>query len=97
VEATADTSRTKRTLRTTEMNTLRKSARETKVDHVRNQVLREQCEIQPVGEWMNKDREEWNDHISRITEDSILWVIKDNSRKGGSRLGRPCKHWNDSL
>jgi hypothetical protein len=31
---------------------------------------------------MNKHREEWNDHISRITEDRIVWVIKDNSTKG---------------
>jgi hypothetical protein len=67
------------------------------VDHVRNQILREQHEIQPVGEWMNKHREEWNDYISRMTEDRIVWVIKDNSIKGGSSPGRPCKHCNYSL
>jgi hypothetical protein len=46
---------------------------------------------------MNKQREEWNNHISRITEDRIVRVIKGNSPKGGRSSGTPCKHWNDSL
>jgi hypothetical protein len=59
---------------------------------VRNQAIREQCEIEPIGDWVNKRREEWNNHISRMTEDRIVWVDRDNSPKNGTSPGRPCKH-----
>jgi hypothetical protein len=78
------------------MNALRKSVIKGRVDHVRNQVLRKKCEIQHTGDWMNKHREEQNDHISRMTQDRIVWVIRHNSPKG-IRNPRPCKHRNDSL
>jgi hypothetical protein len=25
--------------------------------------LKEQCGIQPIGEWVNKRREDWNNHL----------------------------------
>jgi hypothetical protein len=64
------------------MNTLRKVVGKTRLDHVRNQDIREQCGIQPIGEWVNKRRKEWNNHISRMTEDSIVRAVRDNSPKG---------------
>jgi hypothetical protein len=80
------------------MNTLRKTVGETRLDHVRNQDIREQCGIQPIGDWVNKSREELNNHISRMTEDivDIDIVVRDNSLKGKRRLGRPRKRWPNS-
>jgi hypothetical protein len=68
------------------MNTLRKVGK-AMLDHVRSQDLREQCGIQPVGEWANARREEWNNHNSRMTEDRIVRVIGYNSLKGKRRPG----------
>jgi hypothetical protein len=73
------------------MNTLRKGVGKTRLDHVRNQDIREQCGIQPIGEWVNKGREEWNNHISRMTEDGFVRVVRDNSPKSKRRPGRPHK------
>jgi hypothetical protein len=67
------------------MNILRKIVGKPKLEHVRNQDSRERCGIQPIGEWVNIRREEWNNHISRITEDRIFRVVRDNSPKGEMR------------
>jgi hypothetical protein len=63
------------------MNTLKKIVGKTRLNHVRNQDIMEQCGIQPKGEWVNtcKRREEWNNHISRMTEDRTVRVLRDNS------------------
>jgi hypothetical protein len=42
------------------MNTLRKIIGKTRVDRVRNQVITEQREMQPIGDCVNKCREERN-------------------------------------
>jgi hypothetical protein len=86
VEARADTSRTKQILGTTEMNTVRKTVRKTRVDHVKDQVTREQCEIQPIGNLVNKCRDEWKNHISGMTEDRIVQFIRDNPVSVGISL-----------
>jgi hypothetical protein len=95
-ETRADNSKTKQILETTEMNTFRKTVAKTGLDHVRNQDMREQYGIQPIGEWVNKGREEWNNHISRMTEDRIVRVVRDNSPKCKRRPGRPRKRGSDS-
>jgi hypothetical protein len=55
-EKRADTS--KKTSETTEMNTVRKRVGKTRLDHVSNQDIRQQCGIQPIGEWILKRQEE---------------------------------------
>jgi hypothetical protein len=54
------------------MDTLRKTVRKTRLDHVTNREIRQQCGIQPIGEWVLKRREEWDNHISRMTEAELL-------------------------
>jgi hypothetical protein len=78
------------------MKALRKVVAKTMLGHVRNHDIRERCGIQPIGEWLNKKREEWNNHISGITADRIVSVVSDNSPKGKRRPGRPRKRWSDS-
>jgi len=70
-ETHADTSKTKQILETIKINTSRKTVVKTRLDHVGNQNIREQCGIQPIGEWVNKRRQEWNKHISRMTEEEL--------------------------
>jgi len=86
-ETCADTSETKQILETTEINTLRKIVGKKRLYNVRNQDTREQCGIQPIGEWVNK---------RRMTEDRIVSVVRDNSPKSKMKPGRPRKRWSDS-
>jgi hypothetical protein len=95
-ETCADTSETQQILETTEMNTLRKVVGKTKSDDVRSQDLREQCGIQPIEEWVNNRKGEWNNHISRMTEDRFVKFVRDNSPKGKRRTGRPRKRWSET-
>jgi hypothetical protein len=69
------------------MDTLREMVGKTRLDHVRNQDTREQCGIQPIGEWVNK---------RRMIEDRIVSVVRDNSLKGKRRAGRHRKRWSES-
>jgi hypothetical protein len=79
------------------MKALRKIVGKARLDHVTNQDIRQQCEIQPIGEWILKRREEWDNHVSRMTEDRIVRVARDNIPKGRSSPGRPKKLWPDSF
>jgi hypothetical protein len=47
---------------------------ETRLDHVTNQDITQQCGIQPIGEWILKLRADRDNHISRMTEDRIVRV-----------------------
>jgi hypothetical protein len=53
----------------------------TRVHRVRNKVIREQSGIQAIGDWMNKRKEERSSHVSRMAEDEIALVVRDNSPK----------------
>jgi hypothetical protein len=53
-----DTSKTKHSLETTGMNTLRKTVGKTRLDNVTNQDIRQQCGIQPIAKWILKQRED---------------------------------------
>jgi hypothetical protein len=53
------------------MNTLRKVIGKTILDPVRKVVIRGKYGIQPMGDWMNKRRREWNKKHSRKTENRL--------------------------
>jgi hypothetical protein len=55
-EARANTCKTEQMLKTVEIIALWKITGK-RIDHVRSQVIRQQCEIQPIGEWVeNADK-----------------------------------------
>jgi hypothetical protein len=57
VDTRVDTSATELS-ETTEMKTLWKTVRKTRLDHVTSQNITQQCGIQPIREWILKRREE---------------------------------------
>jgi hypothetical protein len=97
VETQADIPKTKQLLGTRELNTLRKTVGKTRLDHVTNQDIRQPCGIQPIREWILKWQEDWDNHTSRMTEDRIVRVVRDNIPKGKRCPGRPKKHWSDKF
>ena len=96
-ETRADSSKTKQMLESQEMNTLRRIIGKTRLDRVRNEYAREQCEIQPINDWVIRRRQEWNDHVSRMDANRIAKITRDNIPTGRRSPGRPRKRWSGSL
>lgn len=73
------------------MQILRKVTNVSRQDRVPNEEVCQRCNIQEIADWMLCRRNEWNDHISRITEDGLA--------KNYKQQGRPMKdeqnHWYD--
>lgn len=97
VEIRPETAKTKQMLDTTEMKTLRKIVGITRRDHIRNDQIREQCKIQPIREWTQIRRQQWNEHVSRMEEDRIARIARDNYPSGRRSPGRPLSRWRDTL
>lgn len=96
-ETRSDTKKTARMLEVTEMKTLRRIAAKTMRDGVTNREIRERCGVQNITEWVSRRRREWNDHISRMSEDRLVRRVRDNRPVGWRSRGRPKKRWHDAL
>jgi hypothetical protein len=59
---------------------------------MRNDRIRETCEIQNIISWVQRRRTEWNEHISRVVK-----KVRDGMAEGKRNLGRPMKRWRDVL
>jgi hypothetical protein len=92
-----DTAKTTQMLEVTEMKTLRRIINKTKWDRMRNDRIRESCEIQNITSWMQRRRIEWSEHISRMADDRLVRKVCDGIPEGKRSRGRPVKRWRDPL
>jgi hypothetical protein len=53
-----------------------------RIDRVRGQDMRKQCESQEKGKWVRKFRKEWNNHISKMTPGRKVQIVTDDLPKG---------------
>ena len=53
-------------LEANEMKVLRKIVGKTKIGRIRSQQIRESFGIQPVNEWVERIRREWDQHTTRM-------------------------------
>lgn len=95
-ETRAETSKTKQLLRTVEMNTLRAIIGKTRLDRVRNQTVRDECEVSDVVKFIKRRRVEWNNHVSRATNERQIKIARDERPRGKRNPGRPMKRWAES-
>ena len=80
------------------MKTLRRVINKTKWDRVRNDRIRELCEIQKKHNIMGtKRRTEWSEHVSRMADDRLVKKVHDGIPVGKRNRGRPLKRWRDAL
>ena len=75
-------------LEVTEMKTLRRIINKTKWDRMRNDRIRELCEIQNITSW---------EHVSRMADDRLVKKVHDGIPEGKRNRGRPMKRWRDAL
>ena len=96
-ETRPETSKTKQILETTEMKVVRKIAGRTLFDRKRSEEIRRMCKIDNINDWVLQRKKNWNEHISRMTDDRIVKTSRDKSPAGQRSTGRPRKPWSDNL
>ena len=79
------------------MKTLRRIINKTKWDRMRNDRIRELCEIQNITSWVQRRRTEWSEHVSRMADDRLVKKVHDGIPEGKRNIGRPMKRWRDAL
>jgi hypothetical protein len=87
--------RTRRKL--TELKTLRRIINKTKWGRMRNDRIRESCEIQNITSWVQRRRIEWSEHISRVGDDRLARKVRYGIPEGKRSRGRPMERWRDAL
>jgi hypothetical protein len=60
------------------MKLLRKRVHKTKIDRIRSQQIRESCGIQPVNEWAERRRREWDEHVTRMDAERLVKISREN-------------------
>jgi hypothetical protein len=79
------------------MQTLRRILNKTQTDKIRNERIREICEIQDITSWVQRRRTEWSMHISRMTEGRLVRRVHNEIPVEKRNRGRPMKRWRDTL
>ena len=75
-------------LEANEMKLLRKIVGETKIDRIRSQQIRESCGNQPINEWTEIKRREWDENVTRMDAEKLVKISRDIIPSVRS-LGRP--------
>ena len=64
------------------MKVLRKIVGKTKIDRIKSQEIRESCGIQPIKEWVERRRREWDEHVARMDAERLGKISSDNIPAG---------------
>jgi hypothetical protein len=86
-----------RRLMSAEMCFLRRTAGYTRWDHKRNEDILTELQISRITELIYQYRENWKEHVDRMSSDRISKMILKYQQKGKINLGRPLKRWKDSV
>ena len=70
----AETALTKKLLRTTKIKTLRSITGFALKNRKRNQLIKEQCNIQDIVRWSRQRRREWRDHVNRMDDEKLAKI-----------------------
>lgn len=96
IEVREETTKTKSMLRVAEMKILRSILGKTRRDRVRNDVIRDKCQVKDVVRWGRQRKREWHEHVERMTEDRLPRIAFQSRPAGDRPPGRPPKRWKDS-
>ncbi|KAJ4426453.1 hypothetical protein ANN_27267 [Periplaneta americana] len=84
-------------LQTNEMKFLRSVAGYRKIEHKRNEEIREELEIYELNTKIEEYRNTWMSHISRMQDDRIPYKFWKYKPRGRRDIGRPAKRWMDQF
>lgn len=63
---------------------------------IRNQELRDKCNIQDVVGGVRGRRRAWRDHVNRMVKNRMANIAMTNNPQTTRPRGRPLKRWKDS-
>ena len=76
---------------------LRKIVGKTKIDGIKSQQIRESWGMQPINEWVERRRREWDQHVIRMNAERLVKISRDNIPFGRRSLGSPKRRWSDLI
>ena len=94
-EIRADTSKTKRIMRTTEMKVLRAITGHSLRDRIRNYAIQNECKILDIVKWTRSKRRNWRDRVMRMSPEAIVNMAMIAHLHAKRPAGRPPKRWYD--
>jgi hypothetical protein len=77
------------------MKFLRSVVRYTVLDQKRSTDIRSELKIFNLTERIEKQKENWHEHILRITTDKLPKVLLNYKPGGYRNIGRPMARWED--
>jgi hypothetical protein len=80
-----------------EMEFLRSVAGYTLLDHRRSADTRSELKIFNLTERIENQKENWHEHILRITTDRRPKVLLNYKPRGYRNIGRPMSRWEDAF
>ncbi|XP_039280957.1 uncharacterized protein LOC120350635 [Nilaparvata lugens] len=92
-EAWVSMKKTESRIQAAEMRFLRAVKGYTKLDYIRNEVIRTELNVESLLQILKKSREDWSSHLLRMPANRLpiqAWHYKPDGRRG---VGRPMKKW----
>ena len=71
------------------MKVQRKIVEKTKIGRMRSKQITESCSIQPINEWVERRRREWDEHVTRMDAERLVKISRDSIPTGRRSPGRP--------
>jgi hypothetical protein len=61
-------------LESSKMKVIRKIVGKTKIDRIRSQQIRESSGIQPINEWVEKRKRQWDGHVTIMNDRRLIKI-----------------------
>ena len=76
---------------------LRKIVDKTKIDRIKSQKIRISCGNEPINEWVERRRTEWDEHVRRMDAERVETISSGNITARRRSRGRPKRRWSDLI
>ena len=84
-------------IQASEMKYLRRVKGVTRQDRIRNDDIREELEIQSIGEFIEQRQMSWWGHLQRMKDSIPVKRIWETKMHGKRKKGRPKKSWDSTV
>ena len=67
-----------------------------KINRTRSKTIRKSWIIKPINEWVER-RREWDEHVTRMDDERLFKISRDNIYPGIRPPVRPKRRWSDLI
>ena len=79
------------------MKMLRWSVGVTRLDKIRNEIIRGRLKVAPLGQKLQAQRLRWFGHVERRGDDHVCKQVQKIKVQGTGKRGRPSKSWKECI